>query len=197
MPLSKQYSIEGAEEMTAAEVKRNREIDIQIEALALGDIEALAGLYPYISKPVYSYALSILKNRHDAEDILEDTLLNIHKSAASYKPSGRPMSWIMGITSNLCYNKLRREKRLVPGSIEDILPDAVDYTASDPQDSAIIKICMEQLSDIERQIVMLHVLAGLKHRETAQILLLPLSTVLSKYSRALKKLRAALEENHD
>lgn len=179
--------------MTAAEVMKNREIDIQIEALASGDIAALALLYPYISKPVYAYALSVMKNRYDAEDILQETLLNIHKSAASYKSSGRPMSWIIGIASNLCLNKLHRQKRLIPGSVEEILPDAMDYSATDPQDSAVIKICMEQLADTERQIVMLHVLVGLKHRETAKILGMPLSTVLSKYSRAIKKLREALE----
>lgn len=180
--------------MTAAEVKKNLDIDTWIYALASGDVNALALIYPYISKPVYAYAFSVLKNRHDAEDILEDTLLNIYKSAHTYKSSGRPMSWIIGIAANLCLNKLRREKRLVPGSIEEILPDAIDYSSVDPQDSAVIKICMEQLSDTERQIVMLHVLVGLRHRETAKILGIPLSTVLSKYSRAIKKLRTALEE---
>lgn len=179
--------------MTAAEVKKNREIDMHIEALASGDIDALALLYPYICKPIYAYAFSVLKNHHDAEDILQDTILNIYKSAAAYKSSGRPMSWIIGIASNLCLNKQRRQKRLVPGSVEEILPDAIDYSAVDPQDSAVIKICMEQLADTERQIVMLHVLVGLKHRETAKILGMPLSTVLSKYNRAIKKLREALE----
>ena len=46
------------------------------------------------------------------------------------------------------------------------------------------------LSDDEKQIVILHIAAGLKHRETAQLLGLPLGTVISKYNRALKKLRA-------
>lgn len=179
--------------MTAAEVKKNREIDIAIDEMSKGDVNALAKIYPHISKPVYSYALSVLKNRHDAEDILQDTLLNIYKSASKYKPSGRPLSWIMGITSNLCLNRLRKQKRLSPDSVEDVIPDAIDYSAVNPDDSAVIKICMEQLADSERQIVMLHALVGLKHRETAKILGLPVSTVLSKYSRAIKKLRAALE----
>lgn len=53
---------------------------------------------------------------------------------------------------------------------------------------------MKQLTDQERQIVMLHAVAGFKHREIAELLELPLSTVLSKYRRALKKLRHSLEK---
>jgi RNA polymerase sigma-70 factor (ECF subfamily) len=57
----------------------------------------------------------------------------------------------------------------------------------------VIAACMEQLTEQERQIVALHALAGFKHREIAAILRLPLPTVLSKYNRALKKLRQHLE----
>lgn len=53
---------------------------------------------------------------------------------------------------------------------------------------------LEALGDQERQIVTLHALAGLKHREIAAMLALPLPTVLSKYSRALKKLQLAWKE---
>ena len=52
---------------------------------------------------------------------------------------------------------------------------------------------MEQLSDGERQIVALHAVAGLRHRQIAALLELPLSTVLSKYARAIKKLKQYLQ----
>ena len=51
---------------------------------------------------------------------------------------------------------------------------------------------MQNLSDQERQIVVLHALAGFKHRETASLLKMPLPTVISKYNRAVKKLRGLL-----
>jgi RNA polymerase sigma-70 factor (ECF subfamily) len=51
---------------------------------------------------------------------------------------------------------------------------------------------MKHLSDQERQIVVLHAVSGLKHREIAAALNLPLPTVLSKYNRALKKLKTHL-----
>ena len=49
------------------------------------------------------------------------------------------------------------------------------------------------LSDAERQTVMLHAVAGLRHRESAVLLEMPLATVLSKYARAVKKLKQAME----
>ena len=61
--------------------------------------------------------------------------------------------------------------------------------SASPEDRLILTECMKLLSDEERQIVILHAVAGFKHRETAKLLELPLSTVLSKYNRAMKKLK--------
>ena len=57
-----------------------------------------------------------------------------------------------------------------------------------------LEALLSALGDEERQIVTLHALTGLKHREIAELLGLPLATVLSKYSRALKKLQLAWKE---
>ena len=55
---------------------------------------------------------------------------------------------------------------------------------------------MKVLGDQERQILILHAVTGLKHREIAEMLGMPLATVLSKYARSLKKLKKALEEDN-
>ena len=62
------------------------------------------------------------------------------------------------------------------------------------EDKLVIRDCMNKLSDEERQIVVLHAVSGFKHREIADILEIPLSTVLSKYSRAVKKFKISYEE---
>ena len=62
------------------------------------------------------------------------------------------------------------------------------------EDRVVLEAALRLLTGEERRIVMLHAVAGLKHRETAELLELPLSTVLSKYRRALKKLKWGLEE---
>ena len=55
------------------------------------------------------------------------------------------------------------------------------------------EMCIRDSSDAERQTVMLHAVAGLRHRESAVLLEMPLATVLSKYARAVKKLKQAME----
>ena len=58
----------------------------------------------------------------------------------------------------------------------------------------VLKSALEILKEDERQIVLLHASAGLKHREIAVDLQMPLATVLSKYNRAIKKLKQYLRE---
>ena len=76
-----------------------------------------------------------------------------------------------------------------------VLPqeDWENYISGNPnmtaEDRVILSECLRSLSDEERQIVMLHAVSGFKHREIAGLLEMPLSTVLSKYNRAMKKLR--------
>ena len=71
-------------------------------------------------------------------------------------------------------------------SLEDHLKADDDMSV---EDSMIIKECLTILSDDERQIVVLHAVSGYKHKDIADLMELPLPTVLSKYNRALKKLK--------
>lgn len=154
-----------------------------------GDTAVLGEIYEIMRTPVYAYALSILKNSHDAEDTLHDVLLCIHDAAGRYRSDGKPMAWIMTITRNLCYQRLRQQTRMVdlPEEAWENYADTVSEVT--PEDSMTLRACMEKLSEEERQIVVMHAVAGMKHREIAELLELPLSTVLAKYHRALKKLR--------
>ena len=80
---------------------------------------------------------------------------------------------------------------------EDSLEDVEELWTVNPdvEERLLLEAAFKQISDDERNIIVLHVLSGLKHREIAQLLELPLATVLSKYHRALKKLKGLLEEN--
>lgn len=155
---------------------------------------AFAKLYKFTSDAVYGFALSVLKNTHDAEDVLQDCFLSIYNAAPSYRPDGKPMAWILTITKNLCYQKLRKNSRISDIPEEDWERYLDSKEGISTEDKMIISACMNLLSDEERQIVILHAVAGFKHREIAHILDIHLSTVLSKYNRAIKKLRTEIEK---
>ena len=168
-----------------------KQLDQWIAEIARGDTGALANLYQETSPSVYAYALSVLKNSHDAEDALHDCYLNIWTAASSYRSSGKPMAWIMTITKNLCRKQLRSRSRTERLPEED-WKNSLESTEMTADDKVVLRQCMETLSDIERQIVVLHAVSGFKHREIAAWLELPLATVLSKYHRAIKKMKASL-----
>ena len=167
-------------------------LDQYLAGIANREPDALEGLYHHTSAAIYSFALSILKNAHDAEDVLQDCFLNIYAGASAYRSAGKPMAWILTITKNLCYQKLRERQRLADLPQEDWEPWLRANEGLSHEDRVMIRQCMDRLSDEERQIVVLHAVAGFRHREIGALLALPLSTVLSKYHRAIKKLKEHL-----
>ena len=78
-------------------MQNTKQLDNWIAAIAGGDTDALAHLYQETSASVYAYALSVLKNSHDAEDVLQDCYLSVWTAADSYRSSGKPMAWILTI----------------------------------------------------------------------------------------------------
>lgn len=166
----------------------NRDLDRWIRDTAQGDRDALKDLYRAAAPSVYAYALSILGNRYDAEDVLHDCFVTIQLSAGSYRPQDKPMAWIITITRNLCLKQLRSQKRTAP------LPAEYYFSKADPspEDKLIIDSCMTALGDEERQIVVLRAVAGFKFREIGVLLGLKTPTVLTKYRRAIQKLRSML-----
>lgn len=170
------------------------ELDSYLGRIAEGDQNALSSLYCAASASVYGYALSVLKNTHDAEDVLQDAFIHIYNAASGYSSEGKPMAWIISITRNLCLQRLREHKRTADLPQEDWEPYLRSKEGLSGEDRLVLEQCMLALTDEERQIVVLHAVAGFKHRELAALLELPLSTVLSKYNRALKKLQTSLRK---
>lgn len=171
----------------------NTGVETLLRKIAGGDTAALEELYRQTHASVYGFALSILKNTHDAEDVLHDCFVTVFTAAAGYRAQGKPMAWMITITRNLCLQRLREHQRMSDLPQEDWEPFLESREELMPEDKLVLTACMEHLSDEERQIVVLHAVAGFKHREIAALMGLALPTVLSKYNRALKKLRQYLE----
>ena len=166
-----------------------------ISMIASGDTSALGKLYDLIKTDVFAYALSKVGNKHDAEDVTQDTFVQVYKYAKQYKPKGKPMAWIITIEHNLIKRYFQLKNRTVFGD------DLFQTTASPSNfeessiNNAFLRELMAKLDKDEQEVIVLHVVWGMKHREIASKLEKPLSTILSKYNRALKKLRDIAKEN--
>ena len=165
--------------------------------IAKGDQEAFLQLYKNTDRTVYSFILSILKNPQDAEEVLQETYMKVWVSASAYHSKGKPLAWIFTIARNLCYMKFREQKHRADVRLEDLNGEETGEICAQIEDAAdkvVLKAALEILKEEEREIVLLHAGAGMKHREIAAGLGMPLATVLSKYNRAMKKLEQYLRE---
>lgn len=173
---------------------KNRIDEGLILRMAQGDKEALALFYTKTNTSVYAFALSLLKNVQDAEDVMQEVYVKIFAASATYQTQGKPMAWTLTIVRRFALMKMRERKKT------ESLPEEEwgsigegDFTQASI-DRMVLHKALTILTDEERQILILHSVSGLKHREVAELLDLPLSTVLSKYHRALSKLKKGMKE---
>ena len=160
--------------------------DALILRIARGDTAALETLYRQTSASIYGFALSILRDPTAAEDV------SVMQSAPGYQPSGKPMAWLLTIARNLALMRLRKaeNKNLSFDELFHVEDTHDAYQVT--ENHMVLEKVLHTLTDSERQIVMLHALSGLKHREVADLLGIPQATAISRYNRALGKLRNSM-----
>ena len=186
----------GAQTTEDETARRDRELEQLLLQVGRGDREAFARLYSLTRGAVYALALSLLHDGHEAQDVAQDAFVRVWECAPGYRPQGSPMAWLLTITRNLALTRLRQGGRQT--TLDEEAWNAIPADAPDvePEDRAVLQEALARLGAEERRVVLLHA-AGLKHREIARLLGQPLSTVLSKYHRGLKKLRSLMKGESD
>ena len=178
---------------TTEEEDARRELERLLLLTGQGNREAFGLLYAKTRGAVYALALSLLGDAHEAQDIAQDAYVRVWESAPSYRPQGSPMAWLLTVARNLARSRLRQSGRQT--ALDEEAWNAIPAAAPDVshEDRLVLQDALARLGAEEGQIVLLHAVTGLKHREIAQLLELPLSTVLSKYHRGLKKLHSLMK----
>ncbi len=177
--------------------ERRRELDRLLQQVGAGDREAFARLYALTRGAVYALALSLLGDAQEAQDVTQDAFVRVWESAPSYRPQGAPMAWLLTIARNLSLSCLRQSGRQAELDEEAWNAIPAESPGVTPEDRALLQEALSRLGGEERRIILLHAVAGLKHREIAGLLECPLSTVLSKYHRGLKKLKSLMKGEND
>lgn len=162
-----------------------------------GDMDAFRRLYEMTARGIYSYALSILQHPQDAEEVMQDTYLTAWRQAKRYEAEGKPMAWLLTIARNLCFMRLRRQKDHPYVSYEELEEEEPGRLCPQIElapEKQLLLDALGGLTEEERKIVLLHDAGEMKHREIAEYLGAPLSTVISRYRRALKKMQKMVGE---
>lgn len=168
--------------------------EVLLAEISQGSRDAFEALYRLTAKTIYTYALSLTRNPDDAQDAMMETFLAVRAGADRYHPQGKPLAWMFTIARNAVNQQRRQAGKLV--SLEDLTPGQATVPF-DPDAALILQHALRILSEAEREVVLLHAASGLRHREIAQALNQPLSTVLSRYARALGKLRKQLSDGKE
>ncbi len=145
-------------------------------------------LWPHL-RSAYNVARWLVRNDHDAEDIVQESFLKAYLGAGEFR--GRdPRVWLLAIVRNTAINLLRRRRtdRTLP--VQDEMPEPVDR-AIDPEAMMIsqarreqIYAAIGQLPDEFRETLVLREFEGLSYKEIAAITNVPIGTVMSRLSRA-------------
>jgi len=161
-----------------------------------GDENAFEVIYNETRRGLFSFILSLCKNYHTAEDIMQSTYIKLRTSIMSYTPGSNALAWIFTIAKNLTLNEIAKRKREVYSDFEQGAYEFGEYTIDDKTPSPLLKTMGEHLNEAEQQIVILYLVSGFKHREIANMLGKPIGTVLWTYRNAISKLRKAMEKEN-
>ena len=155
----------------------------------LGDAHAFARLYEMIYRDLYRFALYTLKNSHDAEDTVSDTVTDAFRQIRSLKNPEAFQSWMFRILANKCKTKLKSYLTKTSELPEDLPQDLPDLN-----EKMDVRDAFFTLSGEERLIISLNLFAGYTSGEIGSLLGMNDNTVRSKQSRALKKMQDRLAE---
>ena len=134
-----------------------------------------------------------------AEDAAQETFIQAWLHIASYRPQASLRSWLYRIAVNAATDMLRRQKRILPNSLEDLdLKDpqlGPEALFAQGERTALIQQADLSLPDACRPVLVLREYEGLSYHEIADTLDIPLGTVMSRLNYARKLLREKLESN--
>jgi len=186
--------------MTASPHELTPEVLVALlERVAVEDASALRELYELAAPKLFGLALRILSKPEWAEEVLQDSFVNIWRYARDYRRGlSAPMTWMSAIVRNRAFDHLRRASSMET-EWSDALDDVVASGDPNPEDLSSMSAearrlahCMETLDPVQRQAVALAYLRDQSHSEIAEVLSVPLGTVKSWIRRGLQKLKTCL-----
>ena len=167
-------------------------LDDAMTRLAAGERAAFDDVYRDTRRTVYYIALSYVRERMLAEDVMQTTYLKVLSGAARYRAGTNARAWIARIARNEAIDVLRRRSREV--SVDERADPRPFGTSSVDDYGLLIDLARRILKQEEFSVLMLAAAEGYKRREIAELLAMPLPTVSWHYARAQQKMRRALEE---
>ena len=172
-----------------------------LERMRAGDESALGGLYDRFSAVVHALVMHVLRDRDEAEDVVEEVFWQAWRQAERFDASrGAVSTWLLTIARSRALDRLRARKRQREEPMPDSAPDTtIDETAEDPSGFAeaaerrkLVRAALDGLPREQREALELAYFGGLSQTEIAERTGLPLGTVKTRMRLAMQKLKERL-----
>jgi len=182
-------------------------IETRLVKLALkGDQRAFAEIVELYKDKIFHLGYRMLSNRHEAEDVVQETFLRVYKNLDRYDQKQKFSTWIYRIGTNLCIDRLRKRKpsysldaelndqdgtdgyALLPG--DERTPES-EYLLSETQQ--LIHQAIDSLPDKYKTVMVLRYLQELSLQEISEVMDMPVTTIKTRVHRGREFLRKKLE----
>ena len=162
-----------------------------------GDMRAFGTIYQRAAGFVYSLAFRVTNRKHDAEEVVQDVFLKIHKHLRNFKFESSFKTWLYRITVNTALNTAKKRSRVTTREVEEVFEDPATVTQADARKGLEaeevekrLQAFLEQLNPDQRACIVLREIEALNYQEIAENLGININTVRSRLKRAREALMA-------
>ncbi|MCL2724443.1 MAG: RNA polymerase sigma factor [Polyangiaceae bacterium] len=162
-----------------------------------GDRKALETVLASVAPAIHRFGMRMCKNVHDAEDVLQDTLLNVAMHLGDFEGRASLSSWVFALTRSACARKRRGLKNQPPAgdahlaATRDLAPSPEARVAGQELATSL-SAALDGLSEDSREVILLRDVEGLSAPEAARVLGISVDALKSRLHRAREALRVAL-----
>lgn len=167
-----------------------------LRACSRGDEEAFGRLYDAVGGRVFGLVLRVLRDRAQAEEVLQEVFLEIWRTSARYDSAqGSPMTWMLTIAHRRAVDRVRQaesshtRESIYAARHQEVAYDVTSDAVTRTLDAERVRRAMESLTPVQRQAVELAYFGGYTHTEVARLLDLPLGTAKTRIRDGLIRLR--------
>ncbi len=160
-----------------------------------GDLEALESVYLAYQNAVYNLGRRICGNEEDAEDVLQDTFLEVCRSIGNFRGDGSLWGWVRQVAVSKALMLLRRERNRQTRSFSegDASPELIGKAPREPAGPIDLEAALGRLPPVTRAVLWLHDVEGYTHEEIGRLMGKSASFSKSQLSRAHRRLREWLK----
>lgn len=168
-------------------------LEILMAGYQRGDLSAAANLIEHISPQLHRFFLAQSLSRTDADDLLQETWLRIHKVRHTYRPGEPALPWFYAIARHVRVDHYRKSIRTTAGArrLEEMSKDAA-VVPSESDDADGLNALLAPLSDSQREVIEMLKVAGMTLEEVARATSSTVGSVKQRAHRAYKKLRETM-----